>query len=582
MPQIAIERAMSSLAWLGLAHGLWLGLAAPSLAALALRARPGRPSPARHNLLVGAFLLATIGPFVIAAAHLEAARRSARRPVLPAPVSVAPATGIEGRPVHLREPRPSGPVRPTARARVARMARAARPWVLACWVAGLVGTAGLVVLAFGSSSRLLRRCRPAPEPVGREARRLGRGLGLRRCPPVLVHDTLDEPCLCGVIRPSVILPAGWLGEARPGLVAAVLAHELAHARRRDPLANLMNRLLEALVLFHPGARWLSRALRLQREHRADALAARLTGDARALAEALEGFARACLAPRRRGPLGAALGGESSTLLPRIQEILDMKSEPERAGLWPVVTLAAAGLLALAVATDGLAWEEPPARAAVAARPEAAASPVVRGLADDPQVTYEVELLEAADPLGLDFVAGDEGQQQVGLAFLSDVERTLLLRSASRSPSGRLVQAPKVTAFEASRAIIWLPLEEGRDLDEAAAGISVELSGESVDVSGGLDATHVRLSIRLAEENPGAARPDPEEAGARKVTCTLPSGGTVALSADDPADAAARGRERLILVTPRRVLTEEEQKRVGRPGPAAARSRLTPLKTPSGH
>ncbi|CAN5887826.1 hypothetical protein BH23PLA1_BH23PLA1_42860 [soil metagenome] len=560
MPELAIElgRLTRAMVWLGLAHGLWMGLAVSAVSSLALRAWPGLPRLARHRIVLGAFLLATIGPFVVGASHREAARRSARGPVGVVTITVAPATEAAERAVDRREAGPRGLDRPDVRRRVAGWASAARPWVLACWASGLAGMVGMVGLGVCASRRLLRQCRPAPGAVEGEACRLGRGLGLRRCPPVLVHDSLGEPCLCGIVRPSIVLPAGWLETARPGVVSAVLAHELAHARRRDPLTNLIHRFLEALVLFHPGARRLSRALRLQREHRADALAVRLTGDPRGLAEALEGFARIRLAPRFSGPLGASLGGESSTLLPRIQEILDMTSKSERIGFWTFVNLPVAGLLALAITTSGLARDEPAAKADDAPRFEAKAAAAIAGepWEEEPMISYEVRLLEVDDLLGIDFdfEAGDD-EDPVLIAFLSELEQLLLIGCVSRSPSGWMIQAPWVTAFEGNEANFRFPREPGLDLDGVAPSTSVAVSG-TIDAEKIRD--YVQLSIRLTEEDPGAGRRDREDAEGRQVRVTVPNGGTVILSTDDPAAVDPLGRRRVILLTPRRIVTEEEE------------------------
>ena len=75
---------------------------------------------------------------------------------------------------------------------------------------------------------------------------LGRLLRFRNVPPVLVHASLGEPCLCGILRPVILLPERWLATAHRESVDAVLAHELAHARRRDHLVNLGQRVLEIL------------------------------------------------------------------------------------------------------------------------------------------------------------------------------------------------------------------------------------------------------------------------------------------------------------------------------------------------
>jgi hypothetical protein len=290
-------------------------------------------------------------------------------------------------------------------------------------------------------------------------------------------------------------------------------------------------------------------LRLQREHRADALAVRLTGDPRGLAEALEGFARLRLALRYRAPLGASLGGESSTLLPRIQEILDMRSNPDRIGLSTIVTLPVSGLLALAISTSGLARDEPT------------------------QISYEVRLLEVDDDLiGLDFdfEAGDE-EEPVLIGFLSDLEQDLLMGSVSQSPSGWIMQAPKVTSFEGARATIIFPSEPGLDLDGVAPSIGVDVSGTIVETK---EREYVKLSIELIEggielieEVPAAGR------RGRQAGVTVPEGGTVMLSTDDLADAL--GRRRLILVTPRRIVLEEEEAHIGLPGAG----RTLPLNNP---
>jgi len=437
------ERTMIALVWLGAVHCLWIGFAAPSLAALVLRARPGLPASARHKVLFGAFLLATVGPFVVAAVHREAARRSNKAADRSPRISSVSLMRPAAQPARLLEARPSGSIPPGARTRSVRLLRTARRWLPRCWMMGIIGMAGMVLLGSVASLRLIRRSRPAPEPVEREARRLGRDLKLRRNTPVLVHDTLDEPCLCRLIRPAIVLPAGWLSKAKPEVVSAVLAHELAHALHNDPLANLAQRFLEALAFFHPGVRRLSQALRLQREHRADAVAVRLTGDPRSLAEALESIARLRLVPRMRGPLEVAFGGELS-LLPRIQEILGMKSELRRSRLRPLAVLAVSGLLGLGTATSGLALDDPPAKAAVAARPPVAAPQGDGERAGTPQVSYDVALLEGTNITGFgpDFVAGAEGES-IQITFLNDLERQLLVDSAMRTPAPWVSGSPLI-------------------------------------------------------------------------------------------------------------------------------------------
>ena len=134
-------------------------------------------------------------------------------------------------------------------------------------------------------------------------------------------------------------------------------------RRLDHVVNLAQRLVEVALFFSPGVHWLSRSLRRQREFCADELAVRLTGDPLARAEALEAVARLRLTSPVRPPLVAALGGQTVSLLPRIQELIGMTPSRPKPSLWPFAALPAAGLVALFTAAVGLAQDRPVASTA---------------------------------------------------------------------------------------------------------------------------------------------------------------------------------------------------------------------------
>ena len=140
----------------------------------------------------------------------------------------------------------------------------------------------------------------------RRARALARRLRLRKLPAILVHPRIDEPFLTGLFQPAILLPARWLTLTRADLLDAILAHELAHARRLDQLVNLAQRLMEAILFFHPAVHWLSRSLRRQREFCTDHLAVRATRNPLAMASALESVALLRLSSRPPRVAGRAL------------------------------------------------------------------------------------------------------------------------------------------------------------------------------------------------------------------------------------------------------------------------------------
>ncbi|UQV44915.1 peptidoglycan DD-metalloendopeptidase family protein [Janthinobacterium lividum] len=73
---------------------------------------------------------------------------------------------------------------------------------------------------------------------------------------VLEVDAPISPMLVGVWRPRLLLPAH-LAQFTPEQQQLVIAHELTHARRRDPLLLLLASMLQALLWFNPAARWLA-------------------------------------------------------------------------------------------------------------------------------------------------------------------------------------------------------------------------------------------------------------------------------------------------------------------------------------
>lgn len=98
-------------------------------------------------------------------------------------------------------------------------------------------------------------------------------------------DSVRVPLTTGSKLMRVIFPSDWRewpAEKRK----AVLAHELAHARRRDPLIALMVEINKCLFWFHPLAWWLERRLPVLAEHAADDAALAVSFDTQAYARLL--------------------------------------------------------------------------------------------------------------------------------------------------------------------------------------------------------------------------------------------------------------------------------------------------------
>jgi Zn-dependent protease with chaperone function len=121
---------------------------------------------------------------------------------------------------------------------------------------------------------------------------------------------------------------------------ALLAHELAHLVRRDPVWLALGTLVARVLPFQPLNRVALRRLRDATEHAADDWAVRRTGDPLALARALGALAALLV----RAPVGTSAAG--GTLVGRVERLV---RAPRRAVALPRAARLALGAAALGVA-----------------------------------------------------------------------------------------------------------------------------------------------------------------------------------------------------------------------------------------
>jgi HEAT repeat protein len=94
---------------------------------------------------------------------------------------------------------------------------------------------------------------------------------LAGCPPVRVTDVLVCPLVSiGGWKQLVLLPSRLLAELSREQTQSVLAHELAHIRRRDHWVRCFELIVLALFWWNPIAWWASRRLRQAEEECCDA------------------------------------------------------------------------------------------------------------------------------------------------------------------------------------------------------------------------------------------------------------------------------------------------------------------------
>ena len=112
--------------------------------------------------------------------------------------------------------------------------------------------------------RLMRLGAVASEDVQSLVQAIADDLSIRCRPPVLVSSHCDAPFATGVFRPRIVIPASSLNLPMHQL-EVILAHELVHLNRRDPLVGWCEVVVGCVWWFHP-VMWLLRVrLRQVRE-----------------------------------------------------------------------------------------------------------------------------------------------------------------------------------------------------------------------------------------------------------------------------------------------------------------------------
>lgn len=232
--------------------------------------------------------------------------------------------------------------------------------VLFLWLSGVVILSTRLVFGFAMTLWIRAKVKPLDEILEQKIRSLGQRLRINSAKRVYSSMRISQAMALGFIRPIVLIPAAWLTELSPQILEAVIAHELAHIRRWDLWVNLLQRVIEVLLFYHPAVWWLSHRICLEREMCCDEIAADCL-DRAAYARSLESVARIS-----RGNLLLATSIQGATqmnLLNRVRYLLG-SAPAESAGNWWAAGFA--GIAVPVLATIAIAMGAgPTSRTAIA-------------------------------------------------------------------------------------------------------------------------------------------------------------------------------------------------------------------------
>jgi len=230
------------------------------------------------------------------------------------------------------------------------LVQVALPWLVLAWAIGVAALGARVFRQWRGLRSMLKMAESLPDWQAR-ARVFADRMGLRRLVPVLASVRVATPTLIGWLRPAVVMPVAVLARMPVSQIDLVLAHELAHLKRLDHIANLFQVVLETLFFYHPAVHWISREARNERELCCDTLALRVTGGERRDFVA----ALANLEALRTGHAELALAASGGVLAERAWFIAGTVPERSQRHLRNHVVLAIAATLLVGWA--GMWWRD---------------------------------------------------------------------------------------------------------------------------------------------------------------------------------------------------------------------------------
>lgn len=176
-------------------------------------------------------------------------------------------------------------------------------------------------------SQLRHMRRQGVMPMGtvweRHLKDLGKRMGITKKVQLFISETLQVPVMIGFLKPVILLPAAMVNNLSPEQLEAILLHELAHIKRNDYLLNIFQSIVETILFFNPFVWWISRNIRLEREHCCDDLVIAGTVQPMHYAKALVALEEYRITAN---PMAMAAAHDKHFLLHRIKRIMEMKTK----------------------------------------------------------------------------------------------------------------------------------------------------------------------------------------------------------------------------------------------------------------
>ncbi len=131
--------------------------------------------------------------------------------------------------------------------------------LLLFWLAGMLAFAALLVQRIKFVRGLVTASTAAEGPSLVWLEQCRRQMRLRGQVGLRTSDSLPSPAVCGLWRPTILMPAPLVMKLSPDELKATLIHELAHIKRADLWVNAVQTVLQVVYFYNPFV-WLANAI----------------------------------------------------------------------------------------------------------------------------------------------------------------------------------------------------------------------------------------------------------------------------------------------------------------------------------
>lgn len=139
-------------------------------------------------------------------------------------------------------------------------------WIFETWIAMSLLMLSRLIVSYVQLSRRKSRAAEAPAELSIRVHQWMRPFEKnKRRVRVAVSTEVTGPVATGPFQPCILIPATLSEQLTEAELDQIILHEAAHLGRRDDYRLLVQRIVEALFVFHPLVRWITRRIDLERE-----------------------------------------------------------------------------------------------------------------------------------------------------------------------------------------------------------------------------------------------------------------------------------------------------------------------------